>query len=74
MFLDVLGSSAHADGEQTINHNPNWKLYPSAETFGITAEKNLTLAKKLTFINSLKIAKDLKKLGIQSVKTFITIG
>ena len=43
---------------------PNWKLYPSAETFGITAEKNLPLAKKLTFINSLKIAKDLKKLGI----------
>ena len=43
---------------------PNWKLYPSAETFGMKAEKNLTLAKKLIFKNSLEIAKDLKKLGI----------
>ena len=43
---------------------PDWKLYPSAETFGKTAEKNLNLGKKLTFINSLEIAKDLKRLGI----------
>ena len=35
---------------------PEWKLYPSAETFGKTAEKNLNLGKKLTFINSLEIA------------------
>ena len=44
--------------------NPNWKLYPSAEYFGIKAKKNLSVAKKLIFKNSIEIAKDLKKLGI----------
>ena len=44
--------------------NPNWKSYPSAEFFGNKAEKNLLLAKKLVFKNSMKIAKDLRKLGI----------
>ena len=44
--------------------NPNWKSYPSAEYFGIKAKKNLSVAKKLIFKNSIEIAKDLKKLGI----------
>ena len=44
--------------------NPNWKTYPSAEYFGIKAKKNLSVAKKLIFKNSIEIAKDLKKLGI----------
>ena len=43
---------------------PNWKLYPSAEHFGIKAEKNLSIAKKLVLKNSIEIAKDLRKLGI----------
>ena len=42
----------------------NWKSYPSAEYFGIKAKKNLSVAKKLVFENSINIAKDLKKLGI----------
>ena len=33
--------------------NPNWKSYPSAEFFGNKAEKNLLLAKKLVFKNSM---------------------
>ena len=41
--------------------NPNWKSYPSAEYFGIKAKKNLSVAKKLIFKNSIEIAKDLKK-------------
>ena len=44
--------------------NPNWKSYPSAEYFGIKAKKNLSVAKKLIFKNSIEIAKDLKKLGV----------
>ena len=44
--------------------NPNWKSYPSAEYFGIKAKKNLSVAKKLIFKNSIEIAKDLKMLGI----------
>ena len=44
--------------------NPNWKSYPSAEYFGIKAKKNLSVAKKLIIKNSIEIAKDLKKLGI----------
>ena len=43
---------------------PNWKSYPSAEHFGIKAEKNLSIAKKLVLKNSIEIAKDLRKLGI----------
>ena len=43
---------------------PNWDLYPPAEFFGTKAEKNLSLAKKLVLKNSMKIAKDLKRLGI----------
>ena len=43
---------------------PNWKSYPSAEYFGIKAEKNLSIAKKLVLKNSIEIAKDLRKLGI----------
>ena len=44
--------------------NLNWKSYPSAEFFGIKAEKNLSVAKRLVLKNSIEIAKDLKKLGI----------
>ena len=43
---------------------PNWKTYPTASYFGIKAEKNLSAAKKLVLKNSISIAKDLKKLGI----------
>ena len=43
---------------------PHWKTYPSAEHFGIKAEKNLSIAKKLVLKNSIEIAKDLRKLGI----------
>ena len=43
---------------------PNWKEYPAAEFFGNKAKKNLSLAKKMVFINAEKIGKELKKLGI----------
>ena len=43
---------------------PNWKEYPTAEFFGNKAKKNLSLAKKMVFINAEKIGKELKKLGI----------
>ena len=43
---------------------PHWKSYPSAEYFGIKAEKNLSAVKKLVLKNSMEIAKDLKRLGI----------
>ena len=43
---------------------PYWKSYPSAEYFGIKAEKNLSAIKKLVLKNSIEIAKDLKRLGI----------
>ena len=43
---------------------PNWKSNPRAKHFGIKAEKNLSIAKKLVLKNSIEIAKDLRKLGI----------
>ena len=43
---------------------PNWQEYPSAESFGIKATKNLNLVKKQVFNNSKKIGLDLHKLGI----------
>ena len=43
---------------------PNWKEYPAAEFFGNKAKKNLSLAKKMVFINAEKIGKELKKLGL----------
>ena len=43
---------------------PYWRSYPSAEYFGIKAEKNLSAVKKLVLKNSIEIAKDLKRLGI----------
>ena len=43
---------------------PHWKSYPSAEYFGIKAEKNLLAVKKLVLKNSIEIAKDLKRLGV----------
>ena len=43
---------------------PYWNAYPSAEYFGIKAEKNLAIGKKLVLKNSMAIASELKKLGI----------
>ena len=43
---------------------PNWNTYQAAEYFGIKAKKDLLFAKKLVLENSIRIAKDLKKLGI----------
>ena len=51
-------------GRVTRLQSTNWKSYPSAEYFGIKAKKNLAIAKKLVFKNSVDIAKDLKKLGV----------
>ncbi|MBH71622.1 MAG: Beta-hexosaminidase [Alphaproteobacteria bacterium MarineAlpha6_Bin6] len=45
-------------------NNPIWKKYPTAKYFGDKAKKDLLNAKELTFKNSLRIAKDLKELGI----------
>jgi len=51
-------------GRVTRLKKPNWKEYPAAEFFGNKAKKNLSLAKKMVFINAEKIGKELKKLGI----------
>ena len=45
-------------------NNPIWKKYQTAKYFGDKAKKDLLNAKELTFKNSLRIAKDLKELGI----------
>ena len=43
---------------------PNWKSYPSAKYFGDKADADLKKTKKIVLKNSIKIAKDLKYLGI----------
>ena len=43
---------------------PNWNTFPCAEYFGKKAKRDLNKAKKLVFNNSTKIARDLKRIGI----------
>ena len=54
----------HSDNQDPVKGSSIWKKYPTAKYFGDKAKKDLLNAKELTFKNSLRIAKDLKELGI----------
>ena len=58
-------------GRVTRLKSPNWKSYPSAEFFGNKAEKNLPLAKKLVFKNSMKIS--LLSCGVVVVRSNVLV-